>query len=457
MLIRFVINNFMSFKDNAEFNMLIGKNYKSHMNHVKKTKSKVGLIKAAAVYGANGSGKSNLVNAIEFLKNLVDPDYNKLNNKPLMPMSKRFKIDPNYINKPTSFRIEFEMDSIHFDYGIELFKSEIVDEWLYIIDSIDKDNEKLTFHRKKGKSISYGEILNKEDLEFAKKYERKILRANEPFISKSEDIFGKNRIFKKFHIWFEKLIIIHPYGEPLTIPQISRRISLKDFSCKILRESKTGINGLIVKEIPIEDFFGYEDEDLKNEILESLSDYVDKSKSGGEHEKYSFGVLFDHKGSIYHATIVDNKPIILVLSSIHGDNIEFDLDEESDGTNRLIELMPPFYKLLHNDNVVIIDEIERSMHPILARQLLELYLSKSETKSQLIFTTHESNLLDLELFRQDEIWFVEKKEEGSSEFYPLSDFGERYDKDIRKGYLQGRYGAIPFMSNLKDLSWEKIN
>jgi hypothetical protein len=133
--------------------------------------------------------------------------------------------------------------------------------------------------------------------------------------------------------------------------------------------------------------------------------------------------------------------------------VPFEMNEESDGTLRLFDLLPAVELLIHEEAVVFIDEIGRSLHPTLIKEFLQLYLGR-RTKGQLIFTTHESNLLDLKLFRQDEIWFVEKDKAGSSRTYPLSEFKPRYDLDIRKGYLNGRFGAIPFLSNLKDLNWE---
>ena len=203
-------------------------------------------------------------------------------------------------------------------------------------------------------------------------------------------------------------------------------------------------------------FFSYEDNEMRQEIEESLMEHYEKTKDNyNEDSKYNVGKVFLKDNQIRYATIVNEKPVILVIKSIHLNGIEFNLDEESDGTNRLFELTPAFYELINDNRVVIIDELESSMHPILAKQLLQLYLKKSNTNSQLIFTTHECNLLDQDLLRQDEIWFVEKRENGSSDFYPLSDFSERYDKDIKKGYLQGRYGAIPFMSNLSELNWNK--
>ena len=120
---------------------------------------------------------------------------------------------------------------------------------------------------------------------------------------------------------------------------------------------------------------------------------------------------------------------------------------------RLLDFIPAFKDLINTDKVFIIDEIERSVHPLLIKELVRKYSEDANTRGKLIFTTHESNLLDQDIFRQVEIWFAEKTPSGSTELYSLSDFKEHNTIDIRKGYLNGRYGSIPFLGNLTDLNW----
>lgn len=129
------------------------------------------------------------------------------------------------------------------------------------------------------------------------------------------------------------------------------------------------------------------------------------------------------------------------------------MQEESDGTVRLLDLVPAFRDLVQKKKVYFIDEIERSLHPLLIKNLIKKFSEDKDTKGQLIFTTHESNLLDQDIFRQDEIWFAEKDNTGSTDLYSLSSFKEHKTIDIQKGYLSGRYGSIPFLGNLQDLNW----
>jgi AAA15 family ATPase/GTPase len=453
MLLRLTANNYLSFKENSEFNMFVGKNYKSHPEHVKTTKSGVSLIKTAALYGANGAGKSNLVAVLEYLRQIILDEYQ--DESMLLPSSSKFKLEEEYASKPTSFRIEYESDELHFDYAIEIFKGEVIDEWLYHVIDAQKDVVELIFRRKKDKQIEFGIELAPEDASFIRGFEKKMLKRNQPFLSVVPDVLEDYKLLMSAFNWFGSLRVITPHSETLSVPIISSKEDIRKFASHLLNSSKTGVLDILVKEVKLDVFFSYDEEDERKELEEVLKDIIERHGDDEEEmTKYQFGSIFMKNGKLNYATYNEEMiPVVLVLNPIHHGGIQFELDEESDGTNRLLELAPIFYNLLEKDSIVVIDEIERSMHPILAKRLLELFLNNSKTKSQLIFTTHESNLLDQALLRQDEIWFVEKKEDGSSELYPLSDFGERFDKDIRKGYLQGRYGAIPFMSNLDDLNW----
>lgn len=152
----------------------------------------------------------------------------------------------------------------------------------------------------------------------------------------------------------------------------------------------------------------------------------------------------------------DKYVVKRVVTSRAVDNKEvlFEIKEESDGTQRLFDFIPMIDNLLKYDCTYVVDEFDRSLHPFLLQKLVRKIMS-SKTMGQLVFTTHEASLLDCKIFRADEIWFVEKdKEKQSTQLYTLSEFKPRYDLDIEKGYLNGRFGAIPFLSKLEDLNWE---
>ena len=448
MLIRFVVSNFMSFKEETEFNMLKGKGNGSQQlkHHVVKTKSGIEVLKTAAIYGANASGKSNLVAAIQYFKNIIFSD-----EAVLMPGSKRFRIDTTFKNKPTTFRLEYEYKGIHFDFAIEILKGKIVQEWLYQIDSVKKDSEKLLYNRINN-DVEFGNTFqNSKDYDYIKKYLKKELKENQSVINACYKNFEDIVILDEICEGINKLTIVNPLSRSLVYSEsiLTGEKSTK-FAINLLSSSKTGIENLIVKELDADIYFSYADNDFKKELIEDLESALESREN--KEDRIILTFLVNNQLNVLKKK--EDKYYVSILKTKHFDSDElFDFDEESDGTNRLYELAPAFEQLINEKNVVyIIDELERSLHPILAKQLLKLYSEDSKSNSQLIFTTHESHLLDDSLLRRDEIWFTEKKPNGSSEFYPLSNFNPRGDKVLERGYLQGRYGGIPFLGDFSKLA-----
>lgn len=445
MLIRFVVSNFLSFDEEREFNMLAG-TFKTHKHHVYSA-GKLDLLKSAAIYGANGAGKSNLIKAIEFLQDIVvEGGIKKSVNE------KKFKLNKTNAEKPISFEIEFSFDKKIYSYGVNLNHSVVTEEWLY--ESGVTTEDKMIFERKSTK-------LGKQELKLAGKYqktpkqkllrelmEESLLKSGELLISKSEEL--KIDAIEAVHNFITKrLIIIYPNSKFQNfIPQLVFSKKFNSFANELLQAFDTGVTELAVESIDIDKYFGSEEVELKTEIIGQLEDGDDIILNG---ENGNVLIAKEH-----------NKYIVKKMLALHvnneGQNIPFDLENESDGTKRLLDFIPAFDSMLHLDITFIIDEIDQSLHPALLKALVHKIMSDETTKGQLIFTTHESNLLDLEIFRQDEIWFVEKdKKTGGSQLYSLSDFKPRYDLDIRKGYLKGRFGAIPFLARLEDLKWQLEN
>lgn len=451
MLIRFVVSNFMSFKDETEFNMLPAKGNGSRQltNHIKKTKSGVEVLKTAAIYGANAAGKSNLVRAIAFLKSIVINDVELL-----VPQSKRFRLDKTYLEKPSTFRIEYEYQDTHFDYAVEIFKGKITHEWLYLINSIKKNQEELLFKRDNNEVV-FGEYFkNKDDVSFAKKFLKKQLKDNETVLNNCYLLLESDTILDKISEAFSKIHLVFPNSINIEFTESVLLGTKKlDFANKILANSKTGIEKIVIRKIESDLFFGLDDVNVKNNLIDELESNIQKS----DNQTKQKAIVFSYRGKNYSFAKENNTYFVFILCAKHeNSNLTFDFHEESDGTNRLFELAPAFEELLHeNDFVYIIDELERSMHPLLAKELLKTYSLNSKTNSQLIFTTHESHLLDDNLLRRDEIWFTEKKSDGSTEFYPLSNFNPRGDKVLERGYLEGRYGGIPFLGDFSKLVTEE--
>ena len=255
---------------------------------------------------------------------------------------------------------------------------------------------------------------------------------------------------KEAYSWFwRKLVVVYPSTKPKEMAvRFIFYSEFKTFVNEVISTLQTGVSGIEVKSYAFNEFFGEDSPDWAKQIKEVL---IDKQQIG-------MPFTLNNGENVYILLEGDNlvvKRLIFKHKNKLGEIYDFEPDDESDGTIRLLDLIPVFHQAIKDDAVVIIDEIEDSIHPHLLKTLISKFSKDKNTKGQLIFTTHESNLLDQEIFRQDEIWFAEKNDEGATTLYPLSDFNIRHDLDIKKGYLNGRFGAIPFMGNLKDLNWDK--
>jgi len=258
---------------------------------------------------------------------------------------------------------------------------------------------------------------------------------------------GKFKEIKDAFEWFQDgILLISPGSKFTALPTfIDNHSDFQEFANKLIRELDTGIKELVIKDIEFDSFFGEDNLAERDRVLRLVNEGEDVP-------------LVESNAVAY---LEDGVPIVKKLYCIHESSlageVEFELYEESQGSLRLFDFLPVIYLALNQSVSIIIDEIDQSLHINLLRELIQKIQSESELVGQLIFTTHEANLLDLDLFRQDEIWFTEKDKTGASNLYPLSDYNIRTEMDISKGYLTGRFGAVPFLGNLKNLDWKITN
>jgi len=449
MLIRFVVENIFSFDERKEFQMIPLKTLKTLKHHVYDME-RLSLLKMASIYGANGSGKSNLIKSIGLLQKLV---LNEINADEIK--SSIFKFHDPEKTKQT-LAIEFIQENTPFYYGLEIKDGVIVTEELYLSGLGKKDE--LIFERKTDEFM-------KTTINFPKKFEiveetqmlKNILITE--FVKPDETIIGlisrrENKFFdnvKKTQRWFESLLIITPNSKLSLTPIIAGLNPLlnKEELEKVISGMSFGIKNISTEKTELMKYLGKNDESQAEGIINT----VEKSK-----EK-SIRLINKNKGTDISIIKENDKYFVLKPVFRHvgkmDREVNFDINEESDGTVRIIDLIPAFKIAASSQNTIIIDEIERSIHPNLIKELVKEFSSTESTRGQLIFTTHESNLLDQEIFRQDEIWFTEKDQSAATDIYSLSDYKVHKTKDIRSGYLCGRYGSIPFLSNIKDLGWLK--
>jgi len=446
MLVRFVVSNYLSFGEETEFNMLTS-SVRRKKEHIYKF-GNIELLKTAAIYGPNGAGKSNLIKAIQRLKDCV-ANRDGINTN----YWNTFRLNNSFNSRPTEFEIEFTASERMYAYGISIQSDKIIKEWLY---RIENKNEKLIFERKLENDrtkIDFNPkmLVTGEDKLRIKLYEEELLPDYKTLL---QMIFDSKLDLKEIDIVYKWIVnnlqFIRPNSEFKS--QLPNFFNLSEnaelFTNEFLKSFNTGIFNLKVETIDLDTYFGWDDREKAESIRKEF-----------ERNKNKTWIRLENDSNYSTAYIENEKIVIKRLITIHknelGEFFDFEIDEESDGTRRILDFILPFYAMIKYDFTVLIDEIDQSIHPHLLKKLVAKFVNDNNTKGQLIFTTHDSNLLDQNIFRQDEIWFTEKKNTGETTMYPLSDFKIRYDLDIEKGYLKGRFGAIPFMGNLEGLNWHE--
>lgn len=444
MLIRFTVENYLSFNQRIDFNLLAYAD-PQHTHHVVThdgPRSRQ-LLRTSLIYGANASGKSNLIKAMAFAKNFIVNGIEKHKNIDLKP----FKLSENCANKPTRFEFEFYCAGKAYAYGFVLEKHRVVEEWLFDINqaediSIFERREQLIGFNYKQALFENMAEEEKQRLEF----EAKGTRENLLFLTNCQE---RNIIrFNTIYQWFkETLIVIFPHSKESYLSTYTRLD--KNFFERILEFFDFGVQRVHFEPIDLEN---------SRDISETIKAEIRANFPYGRDQSYF--ISFDKCNYVIQGqqSNLQASQILMVRKNDRGEDIFFELTEESDGTHRLIDLIPTLMTLYQDNTVVVIDELERSLHALLSRKLFDLFLNNptfKENQSQLIATTHEVTLLDIkQLLRKDEIWFIEKDETQQSMLYSLA--GADVDKlNLTNGYLNGRFGAIPFIGDVETLGWKK--
>lgn len=411
MILEFSVKNFLSFKEKVTFSMIANSNKELNDNYIEIGGNKV--LKSAAVYGANASGKSNLFKILTLVvlmlrsSNSVD-----INAKlPLIP----FKLDKGSVNKPSEFEIKFILDETRYVYGFIADKDKIYDEYLYYYPNgretkiFDRTNiNEYSYTQKDEKILREIEAKNAQNKFFlatATNWNFDKTKAAYNFLTNGIGTCNNLEILKNM-----------AYKMYETNPDY-----LKDFAIDFLQKADFNIEDYQISQI-----------DVPGEFLTAIPEFITKTLPD---KPKAYQVLFKHKNSDNYLSI----------------------DEESLGTQMIFAFIPFLADSLKNKKVLIIDELDKSLHPFLVQYIVEIFNDAEINKngSQLIFNTHDTNLLDLNILRRDQIWFTEKNSEtGESDLYSLSDFSVRKQENVEKGYMLGRYGAVPFIKNDFNL-WEE--
>lgn len=449
MLIRVVTTNFRSYGQETEFNMLPSSNVRKKEWHIHSQGRGANVLRTAVIYGANGAGKSCLIKALDRLQSMVDTGY--------LP-STAFRDANKYIDveTPVTIEVEFGTETDQYSYGVSYRGTRCVEEWLYSTikkpvcvferkydAQTGKTNIKLTASSKRDEDKNKLLVSLLED---------NLLKDNELLLSK-RDVVKNAQMIDAFQWLTTKLYVIFPESRSTSI--FDNRYSDETFKSQseaLLSALDLGINELTLKDEDIESF--------KRDFSEwpNLVQFVDRIVNKLSRSPQGTSGVIDTSAFTGSMRLENNKCFVRRVQTLHRVNdspYDFELKEESDGTQRIFDFVPMVQDVKNEACTYVIDELDRSLHPILVRALVSRIVGDKNMKGQLIFTTHDAGLLDGNVFRNDEIWFAEKdRDTQSTHLYTLDEFKPRADLNLAKGYLNGRFGAIPFLARLDELSWE---
>lgn len=406
MLIEYKCENFRSIKDEVSFSFLAtpDNTYENKLRFF--DENRLRILRMASLYGANGSGKSSFILSISFLKSLVA---SSINHQPGDKIT-RFPHKLN-INKPTSFSCQFIKDDVRFAYGVSYIEEKITEEYLYHFRN-----------GKKAKIFERGSSI--ESLSIASSYKKdctnaiQVLKENRLFLSCAAN-FSSNKDFETVFLFFKDDIVVYP-KEPeqwlnYSIKELSENEELKKTFISIMKNIGTDIHDINtnfeLKRMDISDLPSDMPEPIKTLIASNDTTFIEA--------KLDYGLF------------------------------SVDLLEDSSGIKKLFEILCPLIDIISKNKILIWDELETSLHPCIVDKILDLFeMGNPDSNSQLLFTTHDVNLLDLKRFRRDQIWFAElKKEDRATDIFSLSELKNvRKDENISKGYISGKYGAIPCLN-----------
>lgn len=439
MLYRFSVENFKSFKERSEISFIPNADT---CRHVADVGSDIPVLRSAVIYGANASGKSNFIKAIDFVQDLI-LDNRKLAEEDNMA----YRLDVESVNQPTVFSFEIKIEKELYQYGMAVSFSEVrvEEEWLFQLKKEEEDIE--IFSRSYDAGNKKYEIdfrYDKDDLNAPRYYTYKedLSKAMQRLVLTElaqKELEGGRfiEVIKSVYKWFEELIIIFPNSEYNLLGAIAKnQKTVNNLYKKYFKVFGIDIEDIHITQIPLH-------------FASIPPKILSKIKMDLQRNEKEDNMAMLHSNGLDYLVQVDDKNELRIsevkFTHKNGDySVEFNKRDESDGTQRLFDLIPMMGYIINEDRVVIVDEIDRSLHCLLTRELFEHFFKNSKNrKSQLICSTHDILLLDLALLNKEEIWFVNKEKSGSV-IYPLNKFKVEKDAiNIDRNYLLGRYKGTP--------------
>lgn len=419
MLIEMNVANFRSLHDTQTFSLVKGKGNELAASNSFKVASvnELELLRSAAIYGPNASGKSNFLRALQTMKRVVLESATNQQRGDRLPVTP-FRLSPDTRQEPSEFEVTFLVDGVRYQYGFSATTEQIHEEWLL---AYPKGRAQRWFTRIWMEEQKRFEWELGNNLAGEKQLWQKSTRDNALFLSTAVQLNSEQ--LQPIFDWFKnklRLANVGGWG-----PSFSAEMCESEEKSKVmefLNAADINIDDIQVETRP------FELNELPDEMPESLRNMIAGELKGEKIQK----IKTFHKDS-------------------EGTPVTFDFDDESDGTQKLFSFAGPWIDSLENGHVLFIDELHDNLHPRLVRFLVELFHNPATNakNAQLVFTTHETSILNQEVFRRDQLWFCEKDAAQATKLYPLTDFSPRKGREnLELAYLSGRYGALPFVKNI---------
>ena len=419
MLIEFSATNFRSIKETQTLSLVAGaaKEFMRENTFESGLPGFPRLLRSAVVYGANAAGKTNLLRALQFMQGLV------LNSAAFQEGVRiahaPFKLSKVTTNQPSEFEVAFADDGVRYEYGFAVDAERIHKEWLIAYPHGRPQNWfERTYHARKKEY----EWQFSSKLKGSPRVWRDATRGNALFLSTAIQLNSEQ--LRPVFQWYQKKLVLIGMGgsqfNALLTLQLLEQPGGKQRLLQFAHAADLGIDDLSLRKEPGAPLLVMEGNVVREPLPATQVSTVARVTS-------------------FHKAIDTGEPVPL------------DIGEESSGTQILFQSAGAWLNVLKNGEVLLYDELDTSLHPLMTRFLIRLFHSQStnQKNAQLVFTTHDTSLLDSDLFRRDQVWFIEKDKKSASKVYPLSDFSPRKDEALERGYLRGRYGALPFIGELK--------
>lgn len=419
MLIEFRVANFRSFAEECTFSMLASAGRSNSANVIKT--SGYSVLRSAVIFGANASGKSNLVDAIQTMRAFI------VHSATSMTVGDEIHVEPFALDQelstaPTLMEATVLVNKTRYTYGFTATKERVHDEWLV---AYPRGRPQKWLERRYDPKTEETSWTVRQELRGAARLLRERTRSNGLALARGAEL-GVEPLEGLF-LWFKNSLRVLDLSSPphaladYTYGLMSRKKVFRAYLADVLRDADTGIEAVRVEERR------YTDAELPPEMPESV-------------RKRVLGRTY------FEASTRHSDPRT-------GESADFPMHWEANGSRRLVALTGPLWDTLQNGYTLIVDEFDCSMHPLLVRKLIELFhASENASGAQLVLTTHDSTLLDRSLFRRDQVWLVDRNRSGASSLTSLHDFAPRKDEAIRRRYLDGRYGGVPIFGRmLEDL------